>query len=66
VLIAGAKERRPAMFTSEIVAYLWHLWVDLFGGLGLPWSKQVTAGIALAAVFYLVGWCFKFLNTHQN
>ncbi len=54
------------MFTSEIVAYLWHLWVDLFGGLGLPWSKQVTAGIALAAVFYLVGWCFKFLNKSQN
>ena len=31
------------MFTSDVVAYLWHLWVDLFGGLGLPWSKQVTA-----------------------
>lgn len=54
------------MFTSDVVAYAWHLWVDLFGGLGLPWSKQVTATIALVAIFYLVGWCLKHLTTSGN
>jgi hypothetical protein len=54
------------MFTSDVVAYSWHIWVDLFGGLGLPWSKQVTASIALVAIFYLVGWCLKFLAAREN
>ena len=54
------------MFSIEVVANLWHLWVDLFGGLGLPWSKQVTAGIALAAAFYMIGLCFKFLTRSEN
>lgn len=54
------------MLTSEFVSYLWQLWVDLFGGLGLPWSKQATGAIAIVAVFYLVGLCFKFLTTREN
>ena len=54
------------MFDSNIVAYVWYLWAGHFAGLGLPWSGQVTAGIALVAVFYLVGLCFKFLSKREN
>jgi hypothetical protein len=54
------------MFSTDIVAYLWHLWIDLFGGLGLPWSKQVTGGIALAIAFYMIGVCFKALTGREN
>lgn len=54
------------MFSNDVIAYTWHLWIDLFGGLGLPWSKHVTAAIVLAAAFYLVGWCFKFLTAREN
>jgi hypothetical protein len=54
------------MMTTDIVSYTWRLWVDLFGGMGLPWSKQVTASIALVGAFYLVGVCFKFLTAREN
>ena len=49
------------MFTDETLSYFWQMWVDLFSGLGLPWSSQTSAYFGLIVVFYVVGFCFKFL-----
>jgi hypothetical protein len=47
------------MITDQSFTYAWHLWVDLFAGLHLPWGNQTTGIIALGFVFYGVGWIFK-------
>jgi hypothetical protein len=44
----------------------WQRWVELFGGLGLPWSKQATATAAVGVVFYFVGIGFKFLTSKER
>jgi hypothetical protein len=53
----------PAMFTNQTISYLWHMWVDMFSGLGLPWSSHTTAYVGLIAVFYVIGVAVKALMT---
>lgn len=54
------------MFGSETVLYLWYMWVDFVGKLGLPWDKQTTAYFGLAFVFYAIGLAFKLLVSKEK
>lgn len=49
------------MLTSDTISYVWHMWVDLFSGLGLPWGSQASALFGLVVVFYVLGLAFKIL-----
>ncbi len=53
------------MLTSETIAHLWRLWVDMVGGLGLPMDRQGAAILALAVIFYGIGVAFKKLVSRE-
>jgi len=48
------------MFDQTLTS-VWRMWVDLVGGLGLPWDKQTSAYLGLVLALYLIGLGFKFL-----
>lgn len=50
----------------NIVSQLWYWWVELVGGIGLPWDKQMTAYLALGFVFYGIGVAFKTLTQKEK
>lgn len=46
---------------DQLMLYVWRTWVDLFGGLGLPWDKHTTAYMGLVVAIYAIGRGFKSL-----
>lgn len=52
--------------SNEILSHFWRWWVDLVGGLGLPWDRQTTAYFALALAFYAIGLAFKVLTAKEK
>ena len=47
------------MMTATGLQRWWQIWVDLFGGLGLPVDKTAIGYLALVGVFMAIGYGFK-------
>jgi len=50
---------------DQTLTYLWRMWADLVGSIGLPWDKQTSAYLGLVALLYLIGLGFKFLLSRK-
>src|SRR5262249_25408343 len=56
----------PAMLTNISISYVWHAWVGGVATMGLPIDTNVTAFVALIAVFYGIGRGFKALVSREK
>lgn len=48
------------MISDYIIDYWWRQWLELFAG--LPWDRHISAYVAIAAIFWLIGFAFKALT----